>query len=262
MLFLLSSHFYKKTASSVSSSILLLSAALLLSACATPPEPRVGSAQMRIHLESLLSEHLYLMMVTDRCSSLGGATKDAMNTARNNWLTNYGLLMRNANDYYVDLLGDELITFDDQDISLKTIYWIYKELDNIEDDLSFMRYSNANRALRCQRLIDDFGSNAELPSFALSQPQAYLQIMEYSQNRKTDQPELTAFPLPFGQFELNPEKGRSAFHIEKLLEEVNCPSKEVITLINDWPEEAYIGYCKDGTERVVTCKWGTCTIQR
>lgn len=234
--------------------------ALLLSACATPPAPRIADEVVRPYIETLFAEHLYFTSITNACSSLGGAVKASMVSAQNLWLEKNATLLRNANDYYADIMKNDIIEFQSSQIALDTIRFIRSESIKVEDTLSFMRFSNTNKKRRCERLKDDFLEASSTLTLPQTEPQVYRQIMAYSVNRTANEPSLELLPKLAGSFQLTTEKGRSAFNIEKLLKEVNCEPELLITLTNNWPEESYIGYCSNDDERLVHCTWGNCKV--
>ena len=240
--------------------LIALLMAILLTACATPPPSRVDDTAMRTIIESAYSENIYIEGVIAQCASLGGDVETDMRTKQQQWRNETSTLLRAGDLYYRDLVKDSTFSYHDHRVSLDTVRFTYEQLQKVSERTEFMRFSNTNRKRMCTRLADDFMQNSRTLALQQNNPQAYTQIMTYAgQLTNTNN---TSFMLPslIGDFVMDAEKGRSAFHIEKLLKELQCTPELMITLENNWPNETYVGYCREGSARLVECTWGNCKI--
>ncbi len=215
---------------------------------------------MHAIIESAYSENIYIESVIAQCATLGGDVEADMQVKQQRWRSGTNTLLRAADLYYRDLNKNNTFNYHDSTVSLDTVRFAYEQLANVNERMSFMRFSNANRKRMCTRLTDDFMQNSSTLALEQNNPQAYAQIMAYTSQLGNNNNEVFVMPSLIGNFKMDAKKGRSAFHIEKLLKGLQCTPELMITLENDWPNETYVGYCTEGNARLVECTWGNCKV--
>ena len=231
--------------------------ALTLSGCVAPPTPTaIDATSIESAATYILSEAVYYSTLFSTCSSLGGDTELDAIDIQQNWLNENSTLVAAADNYYSQQQAKNTFTYDGKTLAPAAIRLTLKARNRATDELALGQRSPANKHKTCQfRLAQISGAKLPLVNDPLITPYQ----TELLQHVPLD---LSIADVPrLGAGLMGTTQGATYFTVAKAYES-SCAEAYTLSIVNQWPNEAYANFCGEKADEVVTCEWGKCEIKK
>lgn len=236
-------------------SIISLSAVLLYG-CATPPPIPSDANSLNKAASHVLSESVYFSTLFSSCIALGGDTELDAIDVQQSWINANTTLVSAADSYYSQQQADRTFTYNGKTLAPEAIQLAVDARERAIKDLSLAQRSPMNQQKTCQfRLAQIQANNISLASDPSIAPyQAELLVHTPLDLNIVDAPLLSG-----GLY--NTTQGASYFSISKT-HESTCNDAHTLSIVNQWPQEAYANFCGTQATEVITCEWGKCETKK
>lgn len=229
---------------------------VLVSGCATQPVPITNTNSLVKSATYVLSESVYFSTLFSTCTALGGdAELDAINTEQN-WINANSTLVAAADSYYSQQQANQIFSYHTKTLSPTAIRLVLDARNRATNELALAKRSPLNKQKKCQfRLAQITGAKIPL----VNDPQ----IAPYQAELLTHLPldiDIANAPQLAGGLG-GTTQGASYFTIAKA-HEFTCTNAYTLSIINQWPNEAYANFCDENAVEVITCEWGKCETKK
>jgi len=229
--------------------------AVFMGGCATPPTTpdETSIEQAATHV---LSETVYFSTLFSSCAALGGDTElDAIDTQQN-WINANATLVAAADSYYSQQQANNTFTYDGKTLAPAAIRLVMDARNRATNELALAQRSPVNKQKTCQfRLTQISGNKLPLANDPLIAPyQAELLTHIPLDLNIADAPQLAGGLSGTAQ-------GATYFTITKA-HESSCTAAYTLSIVNQWPKEAYANFCGEKAMDIITCEWGKCETKK
>lgn len=235
---------------------LIVLGASLLSGCANQPTTPTDENSLKQAASYVVGEAVYFSTLFSSCIALGGDTELDAIDAQQNWINANATLVAAADTYYSQQQADRTFSYNQKTLSPEAIQLAVDARARATKELALAQRSPANQQKTCQfRLAQISGDKIPLVSDPLIAPyQAELLTHTPLDQGIADVPQLAGGLL-------NTTPGTSYFTIAKA-HESKCPAAHTLSIVNQWPNEAYANFCGKEAVEVITCEWGKCEAKK
>lgn len=240
-------------------SLFTLTAALttaLLTGCATQPIPTIDATSLEKAATHTLSETVYFSTLFSTCMALGGDTELDAIDIQQTWINTNATLVAAADSYYSQQQANHTFTYNNRTLAPEAIRLALDARERATKELALSQRSPVNQQKTCQfRLAQIKGDKVPLANDPLIAPyQAELLTHAPLDLNIADAPLLAG-----GLYGTN--QGTSYFNIAKA-NEASCADAYTLTIVNQWPQEAYSNFCGEKAVSIITCEWGKCETKK
>lgn len=232
--------------------------ALFFLASCTSQAPAPSATDVTDAAETIVKETVYVSTLFTTCASLGGEQEIMAIDKQQDWTTNNGELAAAADTLYSQRIAATTIDYDGKRLSPAAIYLAKQARQRALDELGLSKRSANNQRKTCDfRLAKITVANSKLshqPTIAA----AHADIMKSAPSRITP---IQAIPTLAANINLDTPPGRTYYSINKALEK-ECNAPFTLTLVNQWPNEAYANFCGNNLVDTLMCEWGKCEAKR
>lgn len=229
--------------------------AVFMSGCATPPTiPDATSIEKAA--TRVLSETVYFSTLFSSCAALGGDTELDAIDIQQNWINANATLVAAADSYYSQQQANNTFTYDGKTLAPAAIRLVLDARNRATNELALAQRSPVNKQKTCQfRLAQISGNKLPLANDPLVTPyQAELLAHVPLDLNIADAPQLAGGLAGASQ-------GATYFTIAKA-HESSCPAAYTLSIVNQWPNEAYANFCGEKAVAVINCEWGKCETKK
>lgn len=229
--------------------------AVFMSGCATPPTiPDATSIEKAA--TRVLSETVYFSTLFSSCAALGGDTELDAIDIQQNWINANATLVAAADSYYSQQQANNTFTYDGKTLAPAAIRLVLDARNRATNELALAQRSPVNKQKTCQfRLAQISGNKLPLANDPLVTPyQAELLAHVPLDLNIADVPQLAGGLAGASQ-------GATYFTIAKA-HESSCPAAYTLSIVNQWPNEAYANFCDEKAVAVINCEWGKCETKK
>lgn len=233
-----------------------LALATLLSSCSNQPITTTDKSSLTKSAAYVLSESVYFSTLFSTCATLGGDTELDAIDIQQNWIKANSTLVAAADSYYSQQQANHTFNYDGKTLAPAAIRLVMNARNRATNELSLARRSPVNKQKTCQfRLAQISGDKLPLANDP--------QIAPYQSELLTHLPlDLTIANAPQLAGSLGgTAQGASYFNISKA-HESTCPAAYTLSMVNQWPNEAYANFCGEKAVAVITCEWGKCETKK
>ncbi|HSC66085.1 MAG TPA: hypothetical protein VLC79_00220 [Cellvibrio sp.] len=231
--------------------------ALSLSGCMTTQAPTVSNASsLEDAATYILSEAVYYSTLFSTCSALGGDTELDAIDIQQNWINENSALVAAADSYYSQQQAKNTFTYDGKALAPAAIRLTLKARNRATGELGLDQRSPANKHKTCEfRLAQISGVKLPLANDPLIAPYQ----AELLQHLPLD---LSIVDVPrLGAGLMGTTQGATYYTVSRAYES-SCADAYTLSIVNQWPNEAYANFCGEKADEVVTCEWGKCEIKK
>ena len=235
---------------------LIAFSAVLFSGCANQPITTIDANSLEKAATHILSETVYFSTLFSTCIALGGDTELDAIDIQQNWINENSSLAAAADNYYSQQQAGRTFTYSGKTLAPEAILLALTARTRAIDELALTKRSAANKQKTCQfRLAKISGNNLSLTSDPLIAPyQAELLAHLPLDLNIADVPQLAGGLYGTSQ-------GASYFSIAKA-HEASCAAPYTLSIVNQWPNEAYANFCDAKAVEVISCEWGKCETKK
>jgi hypothetical protein len=228
----------------------------LISGCANQPITTTDTNSLVKSATYVLSEAVYFSTLFSTCSALGGDTELDAIDIQQNWINANSTLVAAADSYYSQQQANNTFTYDGKTLAPAAIRLVLDARARATNELALAQRSPVNKQKTCQfRLAQISGNKLPLANDPLIAPyQAELLAHVPLDLNIADAPQLAGGLAGTAQ-------GTTYFTIAKA-HESNCPAAYTLSIVNQWPKEAYANFCGEKAVGVITCEWGKCETKK
>jgi len=203
-----------------------------------------------------LSEAVYFSTLFTTCSALGGDTELDAIDIQQNWLNENSTLVAAADNYYSQQQANNTFSYDGKTLAPAAIRLALDARNRATTELALAQRSEANKQKTCQfRLKQISGNKLPLGNDMIIAPyQAELLKHLPLDLNIADAPQLAGGLIGASQ-------GASYFNITTA-HKASCASAYTMSIVNQWPKEAYANFCGEKAVEVITCEWGKCEAKK
>lgn len=229
--------------------------AVFMSGCATPPTPPDASSIEKAATH-VLSETVYFSTLFSTCSALGGDTELDAIDIQQNWINTNANLVAAADSYYSQQQANNTFTYDGKTLAPAAIRLVMDARNRATNELALAQRSPVNKQKTCQfRLAQINGNKLPLANDPLIAPyQAELLTHVPLDLNIADAPQLAGGLSGVSQ-------GATYFTIAKA-HESSCTAAYTLSIVNQWPKEAYANFCGEKAVDIISCEWGKCEAKK
>lgn len=230
--------------------------AAAMSGCVNQPIATTDTNNLVKSAAYVLSESVYFSTLFSTCATLGGDTELDVIDIEQNWINANSTLVAAADSYYSQQQANHTFNYDGKTLAPAAIRLVMNARNRATNELSLAQRSPVNKQKTCQfRLAQISGDKLLLandPQIAPYQSEllAYLPLDLNIANA----PQLAGSLGGTAQ-------GASYFTISKA-HESSCPAAYTLSMVNQWPNEAYANFCGEKAVAVITCEWGKCETKK
>ena len=223
--------------------------ALSLTSCASPPQEQVSYLELQQASRELLRKAIYVRVLAEQCSetTYEGRFEQHYNT----WIEQHWPLIVGADAFWVDSLKNRIFVVDGKPLAGEAVSMMNKYRQDAESRFGRLHLRTSDRDRNCNKYISDYAAPPALSDTVRRELLNYRNRHQYPPTMNHQVPTLG------GQFFRGSTPGRSQFEFERFLVEKKCMKPQVYTLLNGWPNEAYLGFCGDSLW-LLKCEWGEC----
>lgn len=231
-------------------SLQLLLSSIFIMGCATKEEAPTFTADSAA-FDFAVNEAVIMQLYTEKCAAFGDDMADLANEAKLAWNGRNWAQVHVADKMLRESMSENTVKHNGEIIALQTV----KMKDEVEEkvarrlDQSRRTYSSVLR--NCTIKLEGYRDGLDL-SEKDSNADLYLRSLVAST------PAVYSVPSLAGSLRILREPGRSQYNIERSLQKWDCANGEILTLVNEWPNEAYGVYCANKKTLFITCSWGDC----
>lgn len=227
-----------------------------MSGCANQAVTYTDASSLEKAATHVLSEAVYFSTLFSTCAALGGDTELDAIDIQQNWINANSSLVASADSYYSQQKANNTFTYNGKTLAPEAIRLVLDARARATNELSLTQRSPANKHKTCQfRLAQISGNKLPLTNDPLIAPyQAELLTHLPLDLNIADAPQLAG--------ELNgTTQGATYFTIAKA-HETTCIAAYTLSIVNQWPNEAYANFCGEKAVEVITCEWGKCESKK
>lgn len=235
---------------------LALFGAALMSGCANQTTVTADANSLQQAATHILGEAVYFATLFSSCSALGGDTELDAIDIQQNWINANAKLVAAADSYYSQQQANRTFSYKGQTLAPEAIRLALDARARATNELALAQRSPVNKQKTCQfRLAQISGNKLSLTSDPLIAPyQAELLTHLPLDLNIADAPQLAG---ELGEI----SKGATYFTIAKA-HETTCAAAYTLSIVNQWPNEAYANFCGANAVEVITCEWGKCETKK
>ena len=230
--------------------------AAAMSGCANQPITTTDTNNLVKSAAYVLSESVYFSTLFSTCATLGGDTElDAIDIEQN-WINANSTLVAAADSYYSQQQANHTFSYDGKTLAPAAIRLVMNARNRATNELSLAQRSPVNKQKTCQFRLAQIGGDKLLLA---NDPQ----IAPYQSELLAHLPlDLNIANAPQLAGSLGgTAQGASYFNISKA-HESSCPAAYTLSMVNQWPNEAYANFCGEKAVAVITCEWGKCETKK
>ncbi len=229
----------------------------LTQGCATPPPVAVDPAMVVAAATKTLQEAVYYSTIFSSCAALGGEAEIDSISTQYDWLSANTQLILAADEIYSQNQAANTFDYQGKTLAPAAIKLALDSKLRAVNELKLDQRTPINKIKACQYRISKItGSARELAQMPDIAPYAE-EILKHQPLEATlgNVPKLAA-----GITEVAP--GPTYYQLVKS-NEAKCPSSGfTLSIINQWPKEAYANFCGDSSVEIMTCDWGKCETKK
>lgn len=228
----------------------------LLSSCANQPLTTPDANSLEKAARHVLSETVYFSTLFSTCSAMGGDTELDAIDIQQSWINANSTLIAAADSYYSQQQANYTFTYDGKTLAPAAIRLVLDARNRATNELALAQRSPINKQKTCQfRLAQINGNKLPLANDPLITPyQAELLTHVPLDLNIADAPQLAGGLNGASQ-------GATYFTIAKA-HETTCTGAYTLSMVNQWPNEAYANFCGEKAVAVITCEWGKCETKK
>lgn len=228
----------------------------LLSSCANQPTITTDANSLEKAATHVLSEAVYFSTLFSSCAALGGDTELDAIDIQQNWINANSSLVSAADSYYSKQLANRTFTYNEKTIAPEAIRLALNARTRATNELALSQRSPINKQKTCQfRLTQISGEKLPLANDPLIAPYATELLGHLPLDIN-----IADAPLLAGGF-ISTAQGATYFTVAKN-HETTCAAASTLTIVNQWPKEAYANFCGEKAVEVITCEWGKCEAKK
>lgn len=226
--------------------------AVLLQACAAPPVAPPNPDSLAQAATSVLEEAVYYSTLFSSCASLGGEIEIDAISKQQDWLNTNNQLLLSADQLYSKQQAANTFEYQSKTLAPAAIKLAREAKQRAIKELALSQRTPLNRIKTCEFRLSKINSAsnnlAQLPNIApyTAELLAHLPLDQVITNIPS---------LAGGITEVAP--GPTYYKLVKE-HEGKCPTGFTLSIVNQWPIEAYANFCGDDSVEVLTCDWGKC----
>lgn len=224
--------------------------------CATSPPPISEPINLDETARYTLSEAVYFSTLFSTCTALGGDTEIDAIDIQQNWLNENSSLIAAADSVYSQSQANNTFTYNGKTLSPAAIRLALDARTRASNELALTQRSPVNKQKTCQFRLAQI-SGAKLP--LANDPKIAPHYTELLKHIPLDL-NIADIPKLAGDTK-EATKGATYFSIAKT-HEGNCPAAYTLSVVNQWPNEAYANFCGEKAVEVITCEWGKCEAKK
>lgn len=240
----------------IKSFYLAVFSAAIMSGCANQPISTTDTNSLEKAATHILSEAVYFSTLFSTCSALGGDTELDAIDIQQNWINTNSSLVAAADSYYSQQQANNTFTYDGKTLAPAAIRLVLDARARATNELALTQRSPVNKQKTCQfRLAQISGNKLPLTNDSLIAPyQAELLTHVPLDLNIADAPQLAGGLAGTSQ-------GATYFTIAKA-HESSCTAAYTLSIVNQWPKEAYANFCGEKAVDIITCEWGKCETKK
>lgn len=230
--------------------------AVFMSGCTTQTPTTLDVNSLEKAATYALSETVYFSTLFSTCQALGGDTELDAIDIQQNWININSTLVAAADSYYSQQQANSTFTYDGKTLAPAAIRLVMDARNRATNELAFAQRSPVNKQKTCQfRLAQISGDKLSLANDPLIAPYQTELLAHIPLDLHTaDAPQLAGGLGGTAQ-------GATYFTIAKA-HEIGCTNAYTLSIVNQWPKEAYANFCGKKAVEVITCKWGKCETKK
>lgn len=229
---------------------------LLVQGCAAPPVV-VDQTAVAQAAQQTLQETVYFSTIFSSCAALGGDVEVDAISKQHDWINTNTKLILASDQIYSQQQAANTFEYQGKTLAPAAIKLALDARQRALNELALDQRTPMNKVKTCEfRLGKITNTNQDLAQTPNIAPYA-TEILNHLplEQQVNDIPSLAG-----GINEVTP--GPTYY---KLLNanEATCPASAfTLSIVNQWPKEAYANFCADKPIEILTCEWGKCESKK
>ena len=230
--------------------------AFLTLGCAAPPVA-VDQTSVAQAAQQTLQDAVYFSTIFSSCAALGGDVEVEAISKQYDWINANTKLILAADQIYSQQQAANTFEYQGKTLAPAAIKLALDARQRAVSELALNQRTPTNKIKTCEfRLGKITNSNHDLAQAPNIAPYA----LEILNHLPLDQ-QLNDFPsLAGGIREVTP--GSSYYKLLNANEAACQSSALTLSIVNEWPKEAYANFCADKPVKILTCEWGKCESKK
>jgi len=229
-----------------------LASVVLGSGCATKEEEPQFTADPGA-FEFAVAEAITLQLYSSVCSEFGEDMEALAKSAADSWYDRNWAQTRAADESYSNSMSSSVVEYNGEEIALSAVRMREDVIEVVYRRLDQTRRTYSSVLQNCTSKLEQYRDGALDLADKDMNADLYLRSLVTG---GASSPYVV--PRLAGSLRVSRDPGRSQYSIERAMQEWNCANGEILTIGNQWPNEAYGIYCEGGQTIFVSCSWGTC----
>lgn len=229
---------------------------VLLQACAAPSTPPTSPESLAQAATAVLDEAVYYSTLFSSCASLGGEIEIDAISKQQDWLNSNNQLLLSADQLYSQQQAANTFEYQGKTLAPAAIKLAREAKQRAIKELSLNQRTPLNQVKTCEFRLSKI--NASSNNLA-KHPKIASYALELLTHLPLDQAIANIPSLAAGITEVAP--GPTYYKLVKE-HESKCPTGFTLSIVNQWPKEAYANFCGDTSVDVLTCDWGNCETKK
>ncbi len=229
---------------------------VLLQACAAPSAPPTSPESVAQAATTVLDEAVYYSTLFSSCASLGGEIEIDAISKQQDWLNSNNQLLLSADQLYSQQQAANTFEYQGKTLAPTAIKLAREAKQRAIKELSLNQRTPFNQVKTCEFRLSKINASsnnlAKHPKIAPYAPELLTHL-------PLDQAIANIPSLAAGITEVAP--GPTYYKLVKE-HESKCPTGFTLSIVNQWPKEAYANFCGDTSVDVLTCDWGNCETKK
>ncbi len=229
---------------------------VLLQACAAPSAPPTSPESVAQAATTVLDEAVYYSTLFSSCASLGGEIEIDAISKQQDWLNTNNQLLLSADQLYSQQQAANTFEYQGKTLAPAAIKLAREAKQRAIKELSLNQRTPLNQVKTCEFRLSKINASsnnlAKHPKIAPYAPELLTHL-------PLDQTIANIPSLAAGITEVAP--GPTYYKLVKE-HESKCPTGFTLSIVNQWPKEAYANFCGDTSVDVLTCDWGNCETKK